>query len=484
MIAGRYSLDREIGRGGMGAVWLGTDEVLGRAVALKKLGMMPGSDSPDVARAEREARLAAMLNHPHVVAVYDLAADGDETWLVMEHVDGESLSQRLARGPLPAAEAVPLARQCAEALHAAHGAGIVHRDVKPSNIMVTRDGQAKLTDFGIARATADPSLTQTGLVTGSPAYLAPEVASGQSATPASDVWSLGATIYHVLAGRPPYDVGDNIMGGLFRIVHEDPPRLPDAGPLGTLLEGMMTKEPADRWSMEQVRDHLRELSSGGAPTQMMAPVPVPQRAPAEEEPTTVAQPVPPVEHTRPPAPAPPPAEGGPRREHSRRTWMLIPVALLAVLLLGIWLVTSGGDDDTAPAADDTSQTPDQSASETSDSPSKSPSKSKPDKPSPAETEAQMEQFITDYLATAPQDSRATFQQLTPAFQEDSGFYEGYDGFWSTIESASVSAVSADAKSLVVTYTVDYVKTDGSQSSDDVQLQLVRSGEGFQIDSEA
>ena len=249
MIAGRYTVDREIGRGGSGVVWLGRDEVLGRAVALKRLGFNPGSGSPDLDRAEREARLAARLNHPHVVAVYDLVHDGDEQWLVMEYVAGETLAALVKReGPLAPDQAGPIIEQAADALAAAHGAGIVHRDVKPSNILVTPDGQVKLSDFGIARAQADASLTQTGLVTGSPAYLAPEVASGQTATEASDVWSLGATLFHALAGHPPYDVGDNVLGALYRIVHEEPPQLTNAGWLAPVLQATMTREPQDRWT--------------------------------------------------------------------------------------------------------------------------------------------------------------------------------------------------------------------------------------------
>jgi serine/threonine protein kinase len=235
-IAGRYTVGREVGRGGMGAVWLGTDRVLGRQVALKRLGLAPGVGTPEVERAEREARLAARLNHPHVVAVFDLVEDGADHWLVMEYVEGRTLAELVrAEGPLSPDEAAPLLRQAADALAAAHESGIVHRDVKPSNILVTAEGQVKLSDFGIARAEADSSLTQTGLVTGSPAYLAPEVASGQQATAAADVWSLGATTFHALAGHPPYEVGDNVMGALYRIVHEDPPRLLSAGWLAPLL---------------------------------------------------------------------------------------------------------------------------------------------------------------------------------------------------------------------------------------------------------
>jgi len=257
VIAGRYTLEREVGRGGMGAVWLGVDQVLGRQVALKRVGMAPGMGTPDLARAEREARLAARLNHPHVVAVYDLVVEGDEQWLVMEYVEGSTLAELVQRdGAMTPDQAAALIGQAADALAAAHAAGIVHRDVKPSNILVGPDGQVKLSDFGIARAEADASLTQTGLVTGSPAYLSPEVASGEQATDASDVWSLGATLFHALAGHPPYEVGDNVLGALYRIVHEEPPRLPDAGWLSPLLLATMSREPRERWSMARVRDVL------------------------------------------------------------------------------------------------------------------------------------------------------------------------------------------------------------------------------------
>ncbi|MBJ7359938.1 serine/threonine-protein kinase, partial [Nocardioides sp.] len=259
MIAGRYTLDREIGRGGMGAVWSGTDLTLGRTVALKRIGTAPGGGTPDVKRAEREARLAARLNHPHVVAVFDLVDEpesGDQ-WMVMEHVEGTNLSEIVrANGALPPDQVAPILTQVADALAAAHTAGIVHRDVKPSNILVGPDGNVKLTDFGIARTEADAALTQTGLVTGSPAYLAPEVASGQIATEASDVWSLGATLCHALVGKPPYEVGDNVMGALYRIVNDDPPRPANAGWLAPVLVRSMVKDPAERWTAAQVRDFL------------------------------------------------------------------------------------------------------------------------------------------------------------------------------------------------------------------------------------
>ena len=317
MIAGRYTLEREIGRGGSGTVHLAHDEVLGRTVAIKRIGVMPGTDAADMQRAEREARLAASLNHPHVVAVFDLVEEDDCHWLVMEYVEGQTLSQLVrTEGPLETTAAAALLAQTADALTDAHAGGIVHRDVKPSNILVS-DGVAKLSDFGIARSANDASLTQTGLVTGSPAYLAPEVASGSSATPASDVWSLGATLFHAVSGRPPYDVGGNLIGALYKIVHEEPPSLPDGHPMAGLLGVMLVRDPQQRWPMRRVRDELQRLARG---QQSQVPTrPVPARG--EQSPTGVL----PAVRTTPVAPIPQAAE-----RHHRRWGLIALAAVLAV----------------------------------------------------------------------------------------------------------------------------------------------------------
>lgn len=490
MIAGRYTLEREIGRGGTGAVHLGRDEVLGRPVALKRIGMVPGAETPDQVRAEREARLAAMLNHPHVVAVYDLVVEGDHQWLVMEYVEGETLAERIRRlGRLEHADAASLMWQAADALAEAHAHGVVHRDVKPSNILVTGMDQAKLTDFGIARAQADPSLTQTGLVTGSPAYLAPEVASGSTATAASDVWSLGASLYHALAGRPPYDVGENLIGALYKIVNEDPPRLPDAGPMATVLEHTMVRDPQQRWTMAQVRDHLDSLRRGEAPTQVV-PVPAPVPPPVETGGGTAEQPVEqpaaqaaakPAPHTETIRPAPTPASARPRR----RSWLPWLVGAAAVLLVGIVLVALLQDDPEQPTAGagdgTTSSSPSPSPSETTEQPTQeSPTEEATQPP----TRREMTQFITDYLSTVTSDPEATFAMLTPEFQEASKGFEGYSGFWGTVESATPRDVQADPESLTVTYTVDYVMQNGGEQTDDVSLQLVRQDDTYLIAGEA
>jgi hypothetical protein len=448
VIAGRYRLEREIGRGGSGTVHLALDEVLGRQVAIKRIGATPGSDDAELERAEREARLAAALNHPHVVAVFDLVNDQDVRWLVMEYVDGETLSERVrGSGPLDSVEAATLLGQTADALVEAHANGIVHRDVKPSNIMIA-GGAAKLNDFGIARSEDDASLTQTGLVTGSPAYLAPEVASGSSATPASDVWSLGATLYHAVTGRPPYEVGDNLIGALYKIVHEDPPRLPQDHPMAGLLSVMMNRDPAQRWSMPRVRDELQRVSRGQASTVPIAPV-----VPPPPEQTGVLPPVP-------VAPAPTSTHG-----HRRWGWgWIAAAAVLAVAAIVTAYVLAGrGTPEALPDEDRGGATASQSSEPT---PSASPA-------SAEDTREQMDAFITDYIATVTSDPRAAFERLTPEFQEESGGYPGYIGWWSTVRSAELADVASNPSDLTVGYTVNYVMKSGERSTQRVRLQLKR-----------
>lgn len=485
MIAGRYSLDRELGRGGMGAVWLGRDEVLGREVAVKRLGMAPGADSPDLARAEREARLAARLSHPHVVAVYDLVDEEEQQFLVMEYVEGTNLSGLLrARGPLLPDAAAALLGQAADALAAAHEAGIVHRDVKPSNMLVTDDGQLKLSDFGIARAEADPSLTQTGLVTGSPAYLAPEVASGGSAHDSSDVWSLGASLFHALTGHPPYEVTDNVLGALYRIVNEEPPRVPDPGWLGPVLEATMNRDPEARWSMARVRDFLlhgpqqadgtvaavapetvaREVVQTPHRTQVLAAVPPvntgPQRVvtadtPAQGVPAAAAPPAGP--------PAGPPST--PHRRKGRTVPVLLGLGVGALLVLVAFALGQGrgADDATDPqAAPSTGET---SASGT---PSDEPT---------AVTEDDLARFATTYVDTASTDPESGFDLLTPAYQEASGGLDGYLGFWGGVSAVEDFAVrGADPEAGTVTYRYTY-EFNGQERSETVTLVLEEQDDG-------
>jgi serine/threonine protein kinase len=204
----------------MASVYLAHDEELDRPVALKLLGDELVDDEEFQRRFVREARLAARLSHPNVVQVYDTAQEGERPFIVMEYVEGETLAERLARGPLPPGDAIRLASHLCAALEHAHRAGLVHRDVKPQNVLLRADGTAKLADFGIARAAGETRLTQAGALLGTAAYLAPEQVAGADATPASDLYSLGVVLYESLTGRMPHEVDS--LADLGRQRREEP----------------------------------------------------------------------------------------------------------------------------------------------------------------------------------------------------------------------------------------------------------------------
>src|SRR4051794_29129528 len=226
LVAGRYRLMSQIGGGGMGTVWLARDELLGRQVAIKQV-LSPATVSPKEAdqqrqRALREGRIAARLSHPHAISVYDVALEQGQPWLVMEYLPSRSLAAVLAEdGVLRTDVVAQIGAQVADALAATHAAGIVHRDVKPANILIGQGGRVegvvKITDFGISHASGDVTLTQTGQITGTPAFLAPEVAQGYEPGPAADVFSLGATLYTCLEGEPPFGMSGNSLQQLHRV---------------------------------------------------------------------------------------------------------------------------------------------------------------------------------------------------------------------------------------------------------------------------
>ncbi|MBF6352895.1 protein kinase [Nocardia flavorosea] len=263
VVGERYRLAAEIGRGAMGTVWAGTDTVLNRPVAVKELKLAPGLPEGEAAelreRALREARAMAVVAHPNVVTVYDVAWADDTPLVVMELVDGQSLATILDRfGPLDHEPLAFVVDRVAAALQAAHRVGIVHRDVKPGNVLVGRDGEIKLGDFGIARNSADPTLTGSGYLMGTPAYLAPEVASGEPVTASADLWSLGAMLFLAAEGRRPYDNNDPLVV-LGAIVHGEVPQHHQTGPIGQVISGLMVKAPASRMPLAEVRRHIRPL---------------------------------------------------------------------------------------------------------------------------------------------------------------------------------------------------------------------------------
>jgi serine/threonine protein kinase len=262
LLAQRYRLLTEVGRGGMGTVWHARDEALGRDVAVKEVILPHGfsDEERDIQhqRTFREARTAARLSHPGVVTVYDVVEEDGRPWIVMELISGRSLHEQIKRdGVLPPERVAQIGRQMLGALRVAHEAGILHRDVKPSNVLVS-GSRAVLTDFGIARAQSDATLTQTGMLIGSPAYIAPERARGRVAVPASDMWSLGVTMYAALEGKSPFERPD-AMASLVAVLTDEPTEAANAGPLRPVIEGLLRKDPAERLGVDEVAAMLDRI---------------------------------------------------------------------------------------------------------------------------------------------------------------------------------------------------------------------------------
>jgi eukaryotic-like serine/threonine-protein kinase len=283
VVAGRYALGEVLGQGGMGTVWLATDRVLERQVAVKEVTFPLHVTEEERAvlreRTMREARAAGRLEHPHVTTVYDVVEEGGKPWLVMKHVDARSLQEVIEeRGPLPPADVARIGLHVLEALVAAHAIGIVHRDVKPANVLVGPDGSGCLTDFGIATTTGDSSLTTNGALIGSPSYMAPERAHGDEPRPPVDLWSLGATLYAAVEGRPPFDGGDS-MATLMSVVSEPPAPMLRAGPLEPVLRGLLTKDPDQRSTAAIARSQLAAVAAGDAPAPKAPSSPPPASSP-------------------------------------------------------------------------------------------------------------------------------------------------------------------------------------------------------------
>ncbi|MFT4042734.1 MAG: serine/threonine-protein kinase [Gordonia sp. (in: high G+C Gram-positive bacteria)] len=272
LVAGRYRLRSRIGGGGMGTVWLAHDQLLDRDVAVKQVlsteGLSENSAESIRKRAMHEGRIAARLAHRNAIAMHDVALDRGEPWLVMEYLPSRSVAQILyTTGTIGVIEAAKIGAQIADAMTAAHAAGIVHRDIKPGNILIAESGHnaglVKLTDFGIARAKDDDTLTQTGVITGTPAYFAPEVARGAEPSETSDVYSLGATIYTMVEGQPPFGVDDDPLVLLRKVARAQITPMTKADVLAPVLLHMLEPSPTKRISMAQARDELVRVASGG-----------------------------------------------------------------------------------------------------------------------------------------------------------------------------------------------------------------------------
>ncbi|MCX4533206.1 serine/threonine-protein kinase [Streptomyces sp. NBC_01669] len=284
VLAGRYRLGEVLGRGGMGKVWRAHDEVLHRTVAVKELtaGLYVAEADRVVlhARTQKEARAAARITHPGVVTVHDVVEYDNRPWIVMQYVDGPSLADAAKEsGEIAPREAARIGLHVLSALRAAHSAGVLHRDVKPGNVLLARDGQVLLTDFGIAAIEGDSTITRTGELVGSIDYLAPERVRGGDPGPASDLWSLGATLYSAVEGRSPFRRTSPIST-MQAVVTEEPPPPARAGALGPVIVALLRKDPTDRPSAAETERMLLDAMEGRQPRAAQAYVPT-QRVPEE-----------------------------------------------------------------------------------------------------------------------------------------------------------------------------------------------------------
>jgi serine/threonine protein kinase len=266
LLAGRYRLGEAIGRGGMGRVWRAQDELLNRTVAVKELtaGLYATEAEREVLhrRTRTEARAAARISHPNVVTVHDVLEHDGRPWIVMQYVDGRSLSDAVKdSGPVDAREAARIGAAVLGALRAAHAAGVLHRDVKPANVMLSHDGQVLLTDFGIAAVEGDASVTRTGELIGSVEYLAPERVRGRAPGPASDLWSLGATLYTAVQGISPYH-RESALVTLQAVIVDEAPYPAAAGELGPVIVAMLRKEPDERPGAAECARLLTDVAEG------------------------------------------------------------------------------------------------------------------------------------------------------------------------------------------------------------------------------
>ncbi|MFE2146800.1 serine/threonine-protein kinase, partial [Streptomyces sp. NPDC059456] len=263
LLARRYRLREVLGKGGMGTVWRAEDETLGRTVAVKELRFSTGVDEDEkrrlITRTLREAKAIARIRSSGAVTVFDVVDEDGRPWIVMELIEGPSLAEFIReQGPLTPHRAAEVGLAVLDVLRAAHGQGILHRDVKPSNVLIARTGRVVLTDFGIAQVEGDPSVTSTGMLVGAPSYISPERARGQKPGPPADMWSLGGLLYASVEGVPPYDKG-SALATLTAVMTEpvDPPK--NAGPLTDVIYGLLAKDPARRLDEERARAVLPRL---------------------------------------------------------------------------------------------------------------------------------------------------------------------------------------------------------------------------------
>lgn len=515
MVAGRYRLDERIGAGGMGVVWRAHDELLHRTVAVKQLvlgpGLTPEAAEEGRARAMREGRIAARLQHPHAINVFDVALGPDleggqdaQPWLVMEYLPSRSLADVLAEGPLPAREVARIGRQVADALAAAHREGIVHRDVKPGNVLIGQNGTVKITDFGIARASWDETVTRTGVLTGTPAFFAPEVARGEAPDPASDVFSLGSTLYAAVEGVPPFGHDDNTLALLRSVADGDVRPQVTEGPLSELIMKMLRYDPALRPVMSVTRDVLGRIAAKESRTPTTSALPagsdtspdprtpraVPPRAtaverapdvakmpaPTDDEPAapesvpSAVEVVPEARQAQPVADVrtedpPPPRTGtpGPRWWQRRRVLAGLVVALLLTIAALVVVLNLDQGDNPSTTADEQTSTSAAQTETAPTSPEVTTTSAQPLTTTPAAPAApgpeDFEQAVRDYYSLLPDQLDAAYAYLGPDVQEQSNGRDGFERFWT--QYSDVGTENVQANGTTVTLTIVYTELDGT-----------------------
>ncbi|MGY4102204.1 protein kinase domain-containing protein [Nocardia sp. R16R-3T] len=465
LIAEHYRLVERIGSGGTGVVWRAVDERLQRSVAVKQIHIKPSLPEAerDVVRqrAIREARNAARFQHPNAIVVFDITEHNGDPCLVMEYLKSKSLAGVIsAQGMLPLTQVARIGEQVASALIAAHHAGIVHRDVKPGNILLDDTGTVKITDFGISRATGDVTLTETGLICGTAAYLAPEVARGADPTPAADVFALGATLFHALEGEPPYGSSANPLAVLYAAANGQVSEPRNAGPATEFLLDLLSPDPADRPTMRAAREHLSALADSGSAPVHAGFVPASEAFGRGESATRALRPSanPTPEHqptARQARPAPPPprnsvrpsSSGGAshpitaahpqtatqprpvsRKSGGKRKAVLVGAtigAVVAVVAILIGALNQSGPN--TPAVQASPPSSSASKSTTSTAAAGSPGQTK--SVGPADSRQSIDQVVDFYNNLTYLSFAAAWKQLTPAAQRVYGSQSAFQDYW-------------------------------------------------------
>ncbi|MGW1559319.1 protein kinase domain-containing protein [Streptomyces sp. NPDC002144] len=488
LLAGRYRLVEQLGHGGMGTVWRAHDELLDREVAVKEVRV--GSLSPEErsvlrARLQQEARAAARIRHPNVVTVFDVLQEDDGPWIVMEWIDGRSLEDILVgEGTLLPREAARFGAAVLAALDSAHQLGILHRDVKPANVLLERSGRIVLTDFGIALLDGSPGLTRTGDIVGSPDYLAPERATGHRPGPPSDLWSLGATLYAAVEGQSPFR-RSTTLSTLQAVIADPLPEPHHAGPLAPVIEALLRKDPEERPTASEARRMLEEVAAGGTapsaahpPTEVVPSEGMPpegMRSPGEAVPDRSATPTAPLVTDV-------PAEHRRIGTGRRTRLMLVIAAALAMALVGglVWALTAkpGATPTAHPTASTVTATSSPRTVTTQPATHAQPTAQSPTAPStPTSTSTSESSSPTPVTSTAPPPAASGPETTVTAYFDainagdfqrawelggrnlQQGSYESFRNSFAGTADESVTVTSVDGDSVGVE--LDATQTDGT-----------------------